>query len=217
MGRRIPVADSTHAAVVAACDLAGAHQLPFWDALIASVAVAQQRRVLLSEDFQDGFVWQGLTAVNPFAVKPHILFAQLSLSVATLQDLTPASLASGNKSTQSRDIKHAQKNAHATGDRSVIKTKAKSKLLPFDAARYLKDDAAIAEYMTAVFETDDTDLLLLALSDIARAKGMAQVAKDSGLGRESLYKALAPGAKPRFDTILKVTKALGVRLRAAVV
>ena len=99
----------------------------------------------------------------------------------------------------------------------MTKTKAKTKLLPFDSARYLNDDAAIAEYMTAVLETDDTDLLLLALSDIARAKGMAQVAKDSGLGRESLYKALAPGAKPRFDTILKVTKALGVRLQAGVV
>ena len=99
----------------------------------------------------------------------------------------------------------------------MTKTKAKTKLLPFDAARYLNDDAAIAEYMTAVLETDDTDLLLLALSDIARAKGMAQVAKDAGLGRESLYKALAPGAKPRFDTILKVTKALGVRLQAGVV
>ena len=72
------VADSTHAAVVAACDLAAAHQLQFWDALIVSVAVAQQCRMLLSEDFQDGFVWQGLTVVNPFAVKPHILLAQLS-------------------------------------------------------------------------------------------------------------------------------------------
>ena len=99
----------------------------------------------------------------------------------------------------------------------MTKVKAKTKLLPFDAARYLKDYEAIAEYMTAVLETDDTDMLLLALSDIARAKGMAQVAKDSGLGRESLYKALAPGAKPRFDTILKVTKALGVRLQAGVV
>lgn len=73
---------------------------------------------------------------------------------------------------------------------------------------------AIAEYMTAVLETDDPDLLLLALGDIARAKGMAQVAKDAGLGRESLYKALAPGAKPRFDTVLKVAWALGVRLSA---
>jgi probable addiction module antidote protein len=96
----------------------------------------------------------------------------------------------------------------------MSKTKAKTQLLPFDAARYLTDDAAIAEYMTAVLETDNLDLLLLALGDVARARGMAQVAKDSGLGRESLYKALAPGAKPRFDTILKVARALGVKLTA---
>ncbi|MHB1200051.1 MAG: addiction module antidote protein [Polaromonas sp.] len=93
-------------------------------------------------------------------------------------------------------------------------SKVKAKLLPFDAARYLADDAAVAEYMTAVLETEDPDLLLLALADVARAKGMAQVAKDAGLGRESLYKALAPGAKPRFDTIVKVARALGVRLSA---
>ena len=93
-------------------------------------------------------------------------------------------------------------------------SKTKNKLLPFDAARYLTDDDAVAEYMTAVLETEDPDLLLLALGDVARARGMAQVAKDAGLGRESLYKALAPGAKPRFDTVLKVAKALGVRLTA---
>lgn len=99
----------------------------------------------------------------------------------------------------------------------MSKAKASIKLLPFDAARYLTDDAAIAEYMTAVLETDDADLLLLALGDVARARGMTQVAKDAGLGRESLYKALAPGAKPRFDTVLKVARALGVRLTAHVV
>jgi probable addiction module antidote protein len=96
----------------------------------------------------------------------------------------------------------------------MSKPKAQVKLLPFDAARYLTDDTAVAEYMTAVLETGDPDLLLLALGDIARAKGMAQVAKDAGLGRESLYKALAPGAKPRFDTVLKVARALGVKLSA---
>jgi len=94
----------------------------------------------------------------------------------------------------------------------MSKSKANTKLLPFDAARYLHDDVAIAEYITAVLETDDPDLLLLALGDVARARGMAQVAKDAGLGRESLYKALAPGAKPRFDTVIKVARALGVRL-----
>ena len=94
------------------------------------------------------------------------------------------------------------------------KAKTPRKLLPFDAARYLTDEAAIAEYMTAVLETNEPDLLLLALGDIARARGMSQIAKETGLGRESLYKALAPGAKPRFDTVLKVARALGVKLTA---
>ena len=88
------------------------------------------------------------------------------------------------------------------------------KLIEFDAARYLNDDEAIAEYMTVVLEANDPNLLLLALSDVARAKGMAQVAKDAGLGRESLYKALAPGAKPRFETVMKVARALGVKFTA---
>lgn len=93
----------------------------------------------------------------------------------------------------------------------MTKTKAPLKLVAFDAARYLDDDEAVAEYMTAVLEINDPDLLLVALSDVARAKGMAQVAKDAGLGRESLYKALMPGAKPRFETIMKVAHALGVK------
>lgn len=86
--------------------------------------------------------------------------------------------------------------------------------MPFDAAKYLTDEEAIAEYMNAVLESEDVYLLLLALPDVARARGMAQVAKDAGLGRESLYKALAPGSKPRFDTVIKVARALGVRLTA---
>ncbi len=94
----------------------------------------------------------------------------------------------------------------------MSKTKKPTKLLPFDAARYLNDDTAIAEYMSAVLEAGDPDLLPQALGDVARARGMAQVAKDAGLGRESLYKALAPGAKPRFETVVKVARALGVRL-----
>jgi probable addiction module antidote protein len=88
------------------------------------------------------------------------------------------------------------------------------KLLAFDAARSLDDDAAMAEYMTVVLEANDPDLLLLALADVARAKGMAQVAKDAGLGRESLYKALAPGAKPRFETVMEVARALGLKFTA---
>ena len=90
------------------------------------------------------------------------------------------------------------------------------KLLPFDMARYLGSDEAIAEYLTQVLADGDSDELLTAIGHIAKAKakGMAQVAKDAGLGRESLYKALAPGAKPRFDTILRVARALGLTLVA---
>ena len=88
------------------------------------------------------------------------------------------------------------------------------KLLPFDMARYLGSDEAIAEYLTQVLADGDSDELLSAIGHIAKAKGMAQVAKDAGLGRESLYKALAPGAKPRFDTILRVARALGITLIA---
>jgi len=94
------------------------------------------------------------------------------------------------------------------------KIKAPRKLVAFDAAKYLDDDEAIAEYMTAVLEANDPDLLLLALGDVARAKGMAQVARNAGLGRESLYKALAPGAKPRFETVMRVAQALGVKFTA---
>ena len=95
-----------------------------------------------------------------------------------------------------------------------VKTKTRPKLFPFDAARYLTDEIAVAEYMAAVLETNDSDLLLLALGDVARARGMSEIAKQTGLGRESLYKALAPGAKPRFDTIVKVARALGVKFTA---
>lgn len=74
----------------------------------------------------------------------------------------------------------------------MTKAKAPLKLVAFDSARCLDDDEAIAEYMTALLETNDPDLLLLALSNVAQAKGMAQVAKDAALGRESLYEASSP-------------------------
>ena len=93
----------------------------------------------------------------------------------------------------------------------------KIEIAPFDAADYLTDEETIAEYLTAALEDPNTDMFLLAVKDIARARGMTQLAKDTGLGRESLYKALAPGAQPRYGTIMKVVRALGVRLHAEVV
>jgi probable addiction module antidote protein len=85
---------------------------------------------------------------------------------------------------------------------------------PFDGADYLDDEETIAEYLSAALEDEDPELLLTAIKDVARARGMTKLAKDTGLGREDLYKALAPGAKPRYDTVLKVIRALGVRLHA---
>ncbi len=84
----------------------------------------------------------------------------------------------------------------------------------FDATDYLDDEETIAEYLTAALDDPDPDVFLTAVRDVARARGMAQLAKDAGLGRESLYKALAPGAKPRYDTVLKLLHALGVKLSA---
>ena len=88
------------------------------------------------------------------------------------------------------------------------------KIATFDAADYLNDEETIAEYLTAALEDPNPDVFLAAIRDVARARGMAQLAKDTGLGRESLYKALAPGAKPRYDTVLKLLHALGVKISA---
>jgi len=89
-----------------------------------------------------------------------------------------------------------------------------AKLAPFDAADYLDDDETIAAFLTAALEDPNPDVFLTAVRDVARARGMAQLARDAGLGRESLYKALTPGAKPRYDTVLKLLHALGVKLSA---
>ena len=93
----------------------------------------------------------------------------------------------------------------------------KTEIAPFDAADYLNDEETIAEYLTAALEDPNPEMFLVAVKDVARARGMTQLAKDTGLGRESLYKALAPGAHPRYETIMKVVRALGVKLHAEAV
>ena len=87
----------------------------------------------------------------------------------------------------------------------------KMKYKPFDVAAYLDDDTVIAEYLSAAAEDSNPDVFLAALGDVAKARGMAQIAKEAGLGRESLYKALNAGAHPRHETINAVLRALGVR------
>ena len=87
-----------------------------------------------------------------------------------------------------------------------------SDLPEFDVTEYLDDEQAIAQYLTIVIEENDPATLAQALGTIARARGMTQMAEASGLGREALYKALRPGAHPRFETITRVCTALGLRL-----
>jgi probable addiction module antidote protein len=89
-----------------------------------------------------------------------------------------------------------------------------AELPAFDVSEYLNNDEAVAEYLTAVIAENDAALLAAALGDIARARGMSEIAKSTGLAREALYKALRPGAQPRFETVSRVCAALGVRLVA---
>jgi len=89
-----------------------------------------------------------------------------------------------------------------------------SDLPEFDVTDYLTDDQATADYLTAVLEDGDAALLATALGDIARARGMTDIAKSAGITREALYKALRANSSPRFDTIQKVCGALGVKLVA---
>jgi probable addiction module antidote protein len=90
-----------------------------------------------------------------------------------------------------------------------------SELPEFDMAEHLDSEEAIAAYLTLVIEENDPSELAHALGTVARARGMAVVAQDSGITREALYRALRPGSQPRFDTIQRVCTALGVRLCAA--
>ena len=86
------------------------------------------------------------------------------------------------------------------------------KVTKFDIAEYLDNDEMIAEYLNTVLEEGDSKDIITALSYIAKALGMSKIAKETGLSRPSLYKALSDGAKPQFETILKVLRAVGGNL-----
>lgn len=85
-------------------------------------------------------------------------------------------------------------------------------IVPFDAAEYLQDEESIAAFLNASREMNDPAVLLNALSTVARARSMTDLAIASGLGRESLYKALRPGAQPRYDTVVRLMDALGIEM-----
>jgi probable addiction module antidote protein len=90
--------------------------------------------------------------------------------------------------------------------------KSKIKLTPFDPAKYLDSPEAIATYLSEALKTEDAEFIALAIGDVAKAKGMAAIAKETGLARESLYKAFDGRTAAGFDTVRKVLSALGVRL-----
>jgi probable addiction module antidote protein len=82
----------------------------------------------------------------------------------------------------------------------------------FDSSAFLDDEEVIAEYLNAALEDENPDAFLVAVGNVAKARGMTAIAQNTGLGRESLYKAISPGAKPRYDTVLKVLHSLGVKV-----
>ncbi len=86
---------------------------------------------------------------------------------------------------------------------------------PWDPAEHLETEEDMAAYLNVALEEGDLGLIMAALGDIARARRMAIVAQETGLGRESLYKSLSPDGNPEFATVLKVVRALGLQLRAA--
>ncbi len=98
-------------------------------------------------------------------------------------------------------------------------TKKKTTIEPYDVAEYLRTPEEMAAYLDACIEESEGDAAFIAkaLGDIARAQGMSKVARDAGVSRESLYKALSGDRSPDFSTVLKVTRALGVKLHAAAV
>ncbi len=92
---------------------------------------------------------------------------------------------------------------------------AKTKTKHWDPAEHLKTEEDMATYLEAALEDGDSAVIAAALGDIARAKGMSEIARETGLGRENLYKALSPDGNPEFSTVLKVVRALGLRLHAS--
>jgi len=93
---------------------------------------------------------------------------------------------------------------------------SKLEVTNFDIAQYLDNKEVIAEYLSQILADGDMDELLEALGNIAKAKGMSQIASETGLGRESLYKTFHKGTKPKFDTIMKVMQSFGVKIQVSV-
>jgi probable addiction module antidote protein len=118
--------------------------------------------------------------------------------------------AGGDKASQVRDIQQAKASASNLQEQVMAKTVT----TPWDPADHLDTKEDMAAYLEAALEEGDPALVAAALGDIARAKGMTQIAREAGLGRESSYKALSPGGNPEFATIMRVVVAVGLKLHA---
>ena len=90
------------------------------------------------------------------------------------------------------------------------------KLRELDISEYLDSEKVIAEFLTAALEDPNPEAFVSAIGHVAKARGMTSVAEKTGLGRESLYKTFAPGAKPRYETVIKILQSLGVKLQVVV-
>jgi probable addiction module antidote protein len=117
-------------------------------------------------------------------------------------------LAGGDKRTQARDIEAALKLARFLQDQAMTETKT----IPWNTEDHLETPEDIAAYLEAAFEDGDPELIVHALGAVARSRGMTEIARRTGLGRQSLYKALSPEGQPEFATVLKVVRALGLKL-----
>ena len=117
-------------------------------------------------------------------------------------------LAGGDKRTQARDIEAALKLARFLQDQAMTETKT----IPWNTEDHLETPEDIAAYLEAAFEDGDPELIVHALGAVARSRGMTEIARRTGLGRQSLYKALSPEGHPEFATVLKVVRALGSKL-----
>lgn len=96
----------------------------------------------------------------------------------------------------------------------MMKTRKLKKSKPYDPAKYLDCDEVVAEYLTEALATGDVELISHAIGVVAKARGMTKIAEETGLSRESLYRALSADGRPQFETIERVLAALGLRLRA---
>ena len=123
-------------------------------------------------------------------------------------DIVVVLLAGGDKRSQSRDIATAKALARGLQEEVIAKTKTS----PWDAADHLVSVDDMAAYLEAALDEGDAALFAAALGDVARAKGMSEIARRAEMGRESLYKALSPDGNPELATVLKVLRSLGLRL-----